>query len=105
MKKIMVVLIKLVMLVCITTIVGCASTNEFHGYLAKQDQFNPDTVHYFSDTIKIKDVEFIDPGFSFFRLNFTKTNDAKVWYIDTTYRSADGLFVQTLRINVDGKIY
>lgn len=105
MKKIMVVLIKFVALVSITTIVGCASTNEFHAYLSKPDQFNPDRVNYFSDTILIKDNKLFDQGYSFFRLNYTKTNNAKVWYIDTTYHSADWLFVQSLRFVVDGKIY
>lgn len=105
MKRILVLITKLIATISIATIVGCASTSEFSAFQAEHDKFNPDTVHYFSSTIDIKDVEFGKSGFSFFRLNYTKTNNNKVWYISTTYNSDTWLFIQTLSFVVDGKIY
>lgn len=105
MNKILLWVTKLLALICIATTIGCASTGEFKAFLADKDQFSPDTVHYFTSAVSIKEVSFGESSWSYLRLHYQKTNNNIIWYIGTFYSSEHWLFIQNLRFIVDGKIY
>lgn len=84
---------------------GCATTNEFHSYQEKPDQFKPGVIHYYSDDITIKENELLNQGYSTFDFNFTKTPTNNIWHINTTYHAEEWLFIGSIQFMVDGKIY
>jgi hypothetical protein len=86
---------------------GCASNSysDFNVYTAKQDPFAPNEVHYFSDVIHIKEVEFGSSSWSFMRFNYIDRNDSSNWLIDTTYSGKDWLFIKQIKFLVDGDVF
>ncbi|EGR1560409.1 hypothetical protein D6L41_02550 [Vibrio alginolyticus] len=86
---------------------GCASNNytDFNVYIKNKDPFYPNQMHYFSDVLHIKRVEFGSPSLSFMRFNYVKDNDISSWFISTTYSGKDWLFVEQIKFVVDNKVF
>jgi hypothetical protein len=88
-------------------IAGCASNSysDFNVYTAKKDPFAPNKVHYFSDVIHIKEVEFGSSSWSFMRFNYIDRNNSSNWFIDTTYSGKEWLFIKQIKFLVDGDVF
>ena len=90
-------------LVFVSTLsLGCASTGGFKAMIAEPDPFNPGAVHYVSSTIKIKDVQFLNPSFALLQINSLSNATGQTWVINTHYCGNDWLFVEQLKFVVDG---
>jgi hypothetical protein len=109
MKKITEVNIKLIAILTMTILAGCATPQtaalESPVYQEKSNFFSPGETHYYGDSITLMQPVAGKPDFSFFRLNYTITNKAKLWHVSTFYLSKVLILDPMIIIELDGKVY
>jgi hypothetical protein len=109
MNTILVLIARLVTILTITILTGCATPQtaaiESPVYHEKSNYFSPGETHYYGDSITLKLPEVGKPDFSFFRLNFTITNNARLWHASTFYLSKALIMDPTIIFVLDGKVY
>jgi len=109
MKIIYTIFIKLILILFVPLISGCSATPDsyINSPIHKEisNQFGRDSIHYYSDSITIKNTESDKPDFSFFRINFTKTSKEYIWHLSTFYLAKSVIMDQTLVFTVDGNGY
>lgn len=71
----------------------------------KSGLFSPDETHYYSDSVNIGSHNLGELGFSFFRLNYTKTNTSKFWYVSTFNLSKELIIDPTFMFVVNSTTY
>lgn len=98
---------KLIALILLISTWTTAFAGDYKVYTAKQDPFYPDTVHNFSDVIEIKENKLfsLSSSFSFFQIHKSTTKPNVTWYLTTFYSGDDWLFVNNLKVLIDGKVY
>lgn len=109
MKIITILIIKLFTILTLTFFSGCATPPtpgiETPIYQEKSNVFSPDETHYYGDSITLKQAEKGKQDFSFIRLNFTKTNQARIWHFNTFYHSKVLILDPSIIFDLDGKVY
>lgn len=109
MNKISVVIARLITILTITILAGCATPQtaaiESPVYQEKSSYFSPGETHYYGDSITLQQPEAGKPDFSFFRLNFTITNKARLWHASTFYLSKVLILDPTIIFVLDGNVY